>query len=399
MEKVDDESTKLHSTPRFNVKPTRVLSLNVCQRWLSRTLYLIYCLADMMTIQLVAQYTLYKAAQGEIWASIFENESQSDICVNATNSVNDSQLTTQWQNVQDTATQAVMFSGVISLLPNVLMVLLLGVWSDVTQRRVLHMFFPMLGRFFFALFLLLDFYVNMDNFTLMYVGSLMSGVMGGTVTFLASTSAYISETSSLENRTKELSVFEICNSIAVATGTLLIGYWIQSSGYEGPFWFLLSVGTLGCIICLFLKEPYSDKDDKHKLLSMKHKLTDIFCFSWCNSELTIVLGSYFMALGTYMFVHAGQLRVTTLFLETSPLCFDNITIGWWLFFQGIVMTLGMFGLPFFCHRCLHDAWITYIGLLSRAVGSFCLIFATTQAITFFGKIKICYFNFLVVHCT
>ncbi len=363
-------------------KPT---SSDPIQRWLSRVLYLLYCLAEMIAIQVIAQYTLYKEAQNIISTDVFDSESQTDVCMNATEATNDSELSLEWQQAQDAATQSVMYSGMLGLFPNIIMVLVLGIWSDIAKKRVALMFCPTLGMALFALFLLLDLYVNMDNFALLYVGSLVYGVTGGNVTFVAATTAYISDTANLENRTKELSVFEICNALAVAFGTLLVGYWIQSSGYEGPFWFLLVIATIGCIICFFIREPQSYEAKIDNNVTIKTRLTDIFCFSWCNSELTIVLGSYFMALGIYMFVHAGQLRVTTLFLETSPLCFDNITIGWWLFFQGIIMTLGTFGLPFFCHRWLDDKWMTYIGLLSRAAGSFCLIFATTQAITFLCK--------------
>ncbi len=134
-------------------------------------------------------------------------------------------------------------------------------------------------------------------------------------------------------------MFDFCNSLGVVLGTLLTGYWIQSSGYEGPFWFLLVLETIACVICLFIQEPISSDIKNVSNLSVRSKLSDIFHFTWCTSELTMVLGSYFMALNMFMFVYGGQLRVMTLFLETSPLCFDNITIGWWIFLQGIVMTI------------------------------------------------------------
>ncbi len=341
----------------------------------------------MITVSIIAQYTLYKSAHSKRWAGLEDGVNQADICINATEtSSNNSEISSQWQEVQDEATSAVLYSGVLTLLPNIPVVLLFGIWSDAAQKRLPQMFCPVIGKTLYALFLLLDLYVNLDNFSLLYIGALLSGISGGTITFISACAAYIADTVNLENRTKELSLLELSNSLGLAIGSLLNGYWIQLSGYKGPFWFLLGVTIIACIICLFIKEPYSNEIKNISSVGVKARLSEIFHFAWCTSELIIVLGSYFLALGIYMFIHVGQERVAALFQETSPLCFDNITIGWWLFLQGIVMSIGTFSLPRCCDRFLDDGGIVYVGLLSRAAGSLCLIFADTQYITFSGKI-------------
>ncbi len=355
-------------------------------RWLFRALYLFYNVAEGIMLPLIAQYIRDKGAPSKHLKGLSTHNSQVGMLVNDTDILKG---TSQWMEEEEMekdwmSTQAILITTMLSIVPSVPVVLLLGIWSDASERRVPHLFVSVLGRSLYALFLLLDLYVNVDHFILLYTGALLCGVTGGTATFFAISSAYIADTANLEYRTLDMSFLEITRSLGLAVGAVVPVYWINNYGYVGPCWLILGITLIACVICLCIEEPYDTSNN----LNTKPKLAELLCFSWCTAQLAGILGYYFMAYGIYTFIEVGIFTVGPLYLAMLPLCFDNIKIAWWLFSLGVVMAVGTFIVPGLCLHCLDDRSMAYIGLLSSAVGSIFFIFAKTQLIIFLGKIII-----------
>ncbi len=114
------------------------------------------------------------------------------------------------------------------------------------------------------------------------------------------------------------------------------------------------------------------------------KLSFIVCYKSTYIRVIII---YFIAFAIFSFVHYGQDRTNVLFLETSPLCLDNVVIGVWLFLQGSLMAIGMIVLAYFGSCWFDDSGMAYIGIFSRTAGSLCLAFARNIYGAFSGKLS------------
>lgn len=87
------------------------------------------------------------------------------------------------------------------------------------------------------------------------VGCGMAGVTGYYTTLMLSLLAYIADTTTTETRALKMGVFEAITFASSIVGLLVSGEWIQHSGYQPPFLFILVLHIVNMIyITLFLPE-------------------------------------------------------------------------------------------------------------------------------------------------
>lgn len=141
--------------------------LAIRQKILSRMLFLLYSICDTTMIPLIIQYALWKSAT---FKGVLHFDGQQRICLNSTESEDNGTTESVWQSIEVDAIEVVLYSNFLQLLPSIPVVLILGVWGDATNKRVLNMAVPVYGRALFALLVLTDYYLNLNNFALLYTG-------------------------------------------------------------------------------------------------------------------------------------------------------------------------------------------------------------------------------------
>ncbi len=349
---------------------------NVCLR---RVVFLLFFMADLMMVPYVGQYVLYKASRH---SGVANASTETNTCLN--NSWQSEGEVTEWDLVQQEAADTVFYVNAAELLPMVCSVLVLGTWSDISQRRKPLLWLPMVGDLFYSGSLLADYYIQPSANYFLYFGAFCSGISGGYITFLTGAASLISDISSEEQRTRHLTILDLCLAVSMGIINLSMGYVISYLGYPNPLWMTLLATITALTMCYFVQEP--SKPTTVTLNDYVSKITKTMSIFTRSTQLSYIISMYVIALGFYNFIHVGQERTNVLFLETTPLCLNSVMIGWWLFAQGLIMAMGVFFLPRFGMECLDDTVMTCIGLLSRAAGSLCLIFADSFSSAFTGEL-------------
>ncbi len=354
--------------------------------WIARVAFLLFFMVDYLMISYVSEYVLYRTARNYNDSRYDTLREQEQICSNISRESENDTETSTWSTIQEEATQTLLFMNIAELLPTFPIVLIMGTWSDVSGKRKPMLWLPTLGNLCYTIALVSDYYLKIQNKGVLYLGAFFSGISGGQAMFYSGGASLISDGSSKEERTKGLVILETCGAIAMGSSSIINGYSIVHGGFQGPAWLMFSASVVALIACFMIKEPESSSQNKccasDYIIQIKN--TAKMCSD--SSQVSVILLLYILSFGIYTFIHTGQERTNVLFLETTPLCLDIILIGWWIFAQGAVMACGVFILPRFESSCLTDVVMAYIGFLSRAAGTLCLIFTTNMYIAFAGKI-------------
>ncbi len=285
----------------------------------------------------------------------------------------------------------VLYLNIAELLPSAIIVLFLGCWSDWSGRRKFLMWLPCLGNAIYALGFIIPTYAFGPKYSstaivIMVTATIISGLSGNIPGFLAGNASYISDTDSRQRRTLRLAIVEFTIGITYGLSNLGLGYWIHAAGFMPSFWFVLVCSLIPFFfIFLLLNEPETDTlvRDRNPTIEDIRSIRHICS---CGTLSQRKMWAVFFAFQIYVFVQQGQERTYVLFLQNYPLCWASVNIGLFLFTVYFLSGLGSWPAVPLLNRCVGDVALFLFAILSKALGSILLGFATTPALVYLGKL-------------
>ena len=292
--------------------------------------------------------------------------------------------------VNEESSLIVLYLNIAELLPSAVIVLFLGCWSDWSGRRKFLMWLPCLGNAIYALGFIIPTYAfgaeySTTAIVIMVTATIISGLSGNIPGFLAGNASYISDTDSRQRRTLRLAIVEFTIGVTYGLSNLGLGFWIHDAGFMPPFWFVFACSLLPLfMILLLLNEPETDTlvRDRNPTIEDIRSVRHICS---CGTLSQRKMWAVFFAFQIYVFVQQGQERTYVLFLENTPLCWGSVGIGLFLFTVYFVSGLGSWPAVPLLNRCVGDVALFLFAILSKALGSILLGFATTPALVYLGK--------------
>ena len=367
------------------------------QRYVFELVTILYFFAKNVSVPLMQQYINTFVSQKYNFTE--ERDRRGGHCASKTKEHHDLR-----EQIQEESSYLVLYLNIAELLPSMLVVLGMGVWSDMSKKRKFLIWLPCLGNALFALAFILPIYVkSLSATTFWYIGAILTGLSGNMPGFLSGNACYISDLDTPERRTMRLAIVELIIGLTFAFSNLAVGFWIKSTGYIQPFWFMCITSTIAFLLTLFcLKEPYDQKNEddaiveeytgiKHtpsdmsgRIKQVVNKLAGIKDLCSCQNDSLRTLWSVFFAFQVFVFVQQGQERTFVLFLANKPLCWGPAQIGFFSFIFMTVSGLGTYPGILILHRCTGDFTILVLSLLSKAAGSVLFAFAKDYITAYLG---------------
>lgn len=118
-------------------------------------------------------------------------------------------------------------------LVGLIMVTLLGSWSDRAGRRLV-LIIPSLGLAVQAAVYLIVMYLKLPVFWFL-IGRICSGLSGDFNAILAGCFAYVADTSGRGSRTFRVAILEACLGLAGMFASIIGGQWRRAQGYSAAF--------------------------------------------------------------------------------------------------------------------------------------------------------------------
>ncbi|XP_066986954.1 probable peptidoglycan muropeptide transporter SLC46 [Macrobrachium rosenbergii] len=148
-----------------------------------------------------------------------------------------------------------MYNGIIMAFLPLFFILFMGAWSDKYGRKM-PIVISTIGHLFWSLGYLINSMVPSWPVEFLLLAALCDSLGGGTVSFITTTNAYLSDVTSEESRTSRVGLANSIWFLGGPIGTLLGTYIYKYGGYQVLFGTAAAMYVLSLIFLFFLPESH-----------------------------------------------------------------------------------------------------------------------------------------------
>ncbi|CAG4936867.1 unnamed protein product [Colias eurytheme] len=198
--------------------------------------------------------------------------------------------TEQENNVQLLTAYIQSWSTIITTAFPVLIIMFVGAWSDKTGRRKACILLPIVGDLLSCISLMINtyFFYELPAEVTAFTESVFSSFTGGWYTNYIGIFSYISDITTVEDRTYRLGIVNLCMSLGYPIGSAFSGILLKWVGYYGAFSISISLYTFSLIYgFLSLKDT--------KLKTVENKRGGCFAFFREFFDFTLVKDTFKVA--------------------------------------------------------------------------------------------------------
>ncbi|XP_006165886.1 solute carrier family 46 member 3 isoform X2 [Tupaia chinensis] len=220
-------------------------------------------------------------------------------------------------------------------------------------------------------------------FQLLIASSFIGALCGNYTTFWGACFAYIVDQCK-EHRQKIIRIAIIDFILGLVTGLtgLSSGYFIRELGFVWSFLIIAMALTVNLIyILFFLGDPVKEPLSQSVTMSYSESFKSLFqrtymLFKNASSKQRSLLCLLLFTMITYFFVIIGIAPIFILYELDSPLCWNEVFIGYGSALGSVSFLSSFLGIWIFSH-CIEDIHIAFIGIFTTMVGMALTAFAKT----------------------
>ncbi|XP_061172234.1 proton-coupled folate transporter-like [Saccostrea echinata] len=349
--------------------------LSEVQPYLVEVAYFFFFLSRHMTLPLFQEYV-----QSEFYK-------QSNLKASAIEPFYSGNGSSLYNIAHRESTLAILSLQIAEGLPALITVIILGAVSDRTSRRKILLWMPSLGGILHSLIYILILYTSwtLDG---LFMASALRGLSGSMTAFLAGSTFFAINTTQREKRSSRLAIQESLNGIAYAIANIMVGYWLQASGFHQPFWFTLICGCIAFLISFFLVKEVKVETSNPNRYDTENCCIDTFKpmgkFFRCKERKLLIMWLAILAFQSYAWVHLGQINTLVLYFTGSPYHWQSHKVGVFLSVAMGVASIGVLFTPPVLRNWFSDIHITFGGLFSKAVGTLWLAVVQNEVVIYFA---------------
>ncbi|MBN3289792.1 S46A3 protein, partial [Polypterus senegalus] len=351
-----------------------------------------HCIEPVVAIYSFANFMAYPLLQQFVYQRLREERSNSSLPA----SVNSSHCTVQnnssstEQEIQRAASMFFTYLDLISLIPSLIVTLTLVTYSDQRGRKIIILL-PLIGSLlsFLAYFLVSFFTLNLYIF---FVSSFLSSLFGGLGTFLGGCFSYVIDLCNNKNhKAVRIALIDMLIGLFSGGASLATGYFLKAAGFSWPFLVTVLFQCLNIIyVSLLLEETIQpslniETTKKEFITKLFNRIYLLFANSTCKRNTVLLL--LLLSFSIYNFANLGGLSLFILYELNSPLCWDEILIGYGSAISTLVFLTSFIGVCLFS-RCLQDIQLVYTGLLSVIAGFSMAAFTKTTLMMFLVRLPL-----------
>ncbi|XP_009303566.2 lysosomal proton-coupled steroid conjugate and bile acid symporter SLC46A3 isoform X1 [Danio rerio] len=356
----------------------------------------LYAFAMFMFYPLLQQY-VYRRLWFELSGFIYTSESLSHC------SSNHSYITLH-QAVQKETSLFLLHSELCFLIPSLISALLLVSYSDYCGRKV-AIVPPLVGEALHALSYVL---VSRFSFSLNYLlaSSFMSGLMGGPPTLIGGCFAYVADLcgEDLEGqKTVRMARLDMILGVLTGLASLCTGFFIKAAGFTWPFLTAVFLHLINLLyVLVVLKESLvlpnsavstsspsaSEALRLRQTQALTTRLQGVYLlFAASNRRRNVVLLLMLAAFAFFKLALQGGWSIFILYELNTPLCWSEVFVGYGSALSTAIYLVSFAGVALLS-RCLPDAYIILLGLMSVAAGLIMAAFAKTTLLMFLVRLPL-----------
>ena len=359
--------------PQDNIKSKCVDFIHkpLFQRVLFESTLVFYLAVTNIAIPVTQQYLYY------IVGKKYSGKTDNGTIVSTSNSSAESQ-------VQET-TLLVLYLNMAELFPTALMVIVLGLYSDIRGNRRLPIWLACLGNVIYGLGYILPLYISGGDIDhpatkpLLYSATVLYGLSGNLAGFTVGISSYISDTDTVERRSLRLSLSQMYYCLSYAISNYASSHWLQNTeDYTLPLLaFIICSFLVFLMVFVLLLEPEHSDTLQLRLKTTLDGVAGIKDLFRYDTQRRKIMWCVMIAFISYCFVQQGQERTTVLFLKNEPLSWDDEKIGLFYLVMYLVAGFGVMPGGPLLEKCMGEASAIILAMMSFTAGSLILAFAKT----------------------
>uniref|UniRef100_UPI00398F2F9F lysosomal proton-coupled steroid conjugate and bile acid symporter SLC46A3 n=1 Tax=Pristiophorus japonicus TaxID=55135 RepID=UPI00398F2F9F len=344
----------------------------------------LYSLANIAVYLLVQQYIYIRIWERETNSSYVANGNHSQCYQNHSDPVYVKQ-----QVAQGLSSQYFMYMSLIQFIPGLVVTFFLGAYSDRYGRR-LSLLLPTIGSLISSLAFLAVSYFSWSIYFL-FIPVAFVAFLGGFTTLFGGAFAYVADMSSSKQKNMRMALLDMIVGVMGGIGVLASGYFLKAVGFNWPFLTISLINFANIVyIIFFLEESVqvsrNEQDQVSGCENFREILSGILIL-YTSSDFTkrVQISMLLLAFTTFGLAEFGAAGLFTLYELNTPLCWNEILIGYGSATGLIPFLLSFVGVTLFS-RYLQDTFIVLIGILSFVGGMILAIFATTTLLMFLVRL-------------
>ncbi|XP_078078324.1 lysosomal proton-coupled steroid conjugate and bile acid symporter SLC46A3 isoform X1 [Mustelus asterias] len=344
----------------------------------------LYALSGLVNFLLIQQYIYRRIWERETNSSFVENESNSSCHQNHSDPVYIKQ-----QVVQEISSHFFMYLTLIQSIPGLIVTFILGTYSDHYGRK-LSLLLPSVGALLNSLGTLAVTYFSWPIYVI-FIPSTLSACFGGLATLFGGAFAYVADVSSSKQKNVRMALLDTVFGIVGGIGVLSSGYLLRAVGFNWLFLIISLINFVNIIyVIFFLEESIQVSRDEHGQVSGCDKFREILSgililYTSSSFRKRVLIGMLLFAFSIVVLAEIGTSGIITLYELNTPLCWNEILIGYGSA-AGLTTFLTSFLGVILFSRYFQDSLIVLIGILSFAGGMIMTIFATTTLLMFLVRV-------------
>lgn len=281
--------------------------------------------------------------------------------------------------------------------PAVISVIVMGAISDRTGNHKMLLWVPAFGSFAYSIIYILILYTNytIDG---LFMAAALRGLSGSMTAVYAGATYFAINSVAPEKRAWRLAIQEFLNGLAYAIANIMVGFWVKEHGFHEPFIFTLICSSISFLVAFFLvKEVKCNNDNASsqnndiidRTYSSENCCIDTFkpmakFFKCASNKKLIKIWLAILAFQTYAIVHIGQINTLVLYLRGPDYGWASSRIGMFLAVIMGVAAIGTLSAPPVLKLIFTDTTITFLGILSKALGTLWIAVVRNETVLYFG---------------
>ncbi|KAI5279535.1 Solute Carrier Family 46 Member 3 [Manis pentadactyla] len=301
------------------------------------------------------------------------------------------------EEVQKKVSLFSMQMDISGLIPGLVSTFILLSYSD-RQGRKFPLILSSVGALASSVWLCLLSYFNFP-FQLLIASTFIFALCGNSTTFLGASFAYIvDQCKEQKQRTIRIAIIDFLLGLVTGLTGLSSGYFIRELGFVWSFLIITMVLTVNLMyILFFLDDSVKESSSQNVSMSCSEGFKNLFyqtymLFKNASGNRRSLLCLLLFTMITYFFVIIGISPIFILYELDSPLCWNEVFIGYGSALGSISFLSSFLGIWFFSY-CIEDIHMAFIGILTTMAGMALTAFAKTTLMMFLVRLP---FLFTVV---
>ncbi|XP_066225368.1 lysosomal proton-coupled steroid conjugate and bile acid symporter SLC46A3 isoform X1 [Saccopteryx leptura] len=229
-------------------------------------------------------------------------------------------------------------------------------------------------------------------FQLLVASTFIGALCGNSTTFLGACFAYIVDQCKEEKqRTIRIAIIDFILGLVTGLTGLSSGYFIKELGFVWSFFIITVALTVNLIyILFFLGDSMEESLSQNVSISCSESFKNLFyrtymLFKNTSSEQRSLLCLLLFTMITYFFVIIGISPIFILYELDSPLCWNEVLIGYGSALSSISFFSSFLGIWVFSY-CMDDIYMAFVGMFTTMVGMAMTAFAKTTLMMFLVRL-------------